>query len=121
MAQGSSRERQEGKRFRGVALSPLESVRTCFSKYFNFDDYGSRSEYWWFILFVVVMGFVLVVVSTLLGRVFSLLTLIPTISATSRRLHDTNRSGWWQLLVLLPVIGAAFLIYFLAQEGAHSK
>ena len=102
-------------------MTPLESVRTCFSKYFNFDDYGSRSEYWWFILFVVVMGFVLVVVSTLLGRVFSLLTLIPTISATSRRLHDTNRSGRWQLLVLLPVIGAAFLIYFLAQEGAHSK
>ena len=99
----------------------LESVRTCFAKYFNFDDYASRSEYWWFILFLVVAGFVLVALSTTLGRVFSLLTLIPTIAATSRRLHDTNRSGWWQLLLLLPVIGAFFLVFFLVQEGEHSK
>ena len=44
-------------------------------------------------------------------------TLLPSIAAATRRLHDTDRSGWWQLIVLVPVIGWIVLLVFLAQEG----
>ena len=76
-----------------------------------------RSEYWWFVLFIVGVGFTLAILSRFLSGVFSLLTIIPAISAATRRLHDTNRSGWWQLLALFPVIGTLVLAYFLVQEG----
>jgi len=70
-----------------------ESVQTCFAKYFDFDGDASRSEYWWFVLFIVVVGFALAAVSRTLSGIFSLLTVIPAISAATRRLHDTNRGG----------------------------
>ena len=94
-----------------------ESIRTCFAKYVYFEGEATRSEYWWFVLFIVVGGFALAIVSRFLSGVFSLVTLIPAISAATRRLHDTNRSGWWQLLVLVPVIGTLVLVFFLVQEG----
>ena len=56
-------------------------------------------------------------VSSTLSALFSLATLVPSIAAATRRLHDTNRSGWWQLIALVPVVGLIVLIVFLAQEG----
>ena len=94
-----------------------ELVQTCFSKYFDFDGDALRSEYLWFVLFIVVVGFALAVVSHLLSGIFSLVTVIPAISAATRRLHDSNRSGWRQLLVFVPFIGALVLAYFLVEPG----
>lgn len=59
-------------------------------------------------------------VSPILSGLFSLATILPSIAAATRRLHDTGRSGWWQLLWLLPLIGMIILIIFLAQEGKTS-
>lgn len=94
-----------------------ESVRTCFAKYVDFDGEATRSEYWWFVLFIVVGGFALALVSRFASGFFSLVTIIPAISAATRRLHDTNRSGWWQLLALFPIIGTIVLAFFLVQKG----
>jgi len=98
-------------------LTFQESIRTCLTKYFDFDGDASRSEYWWFVLFIIVVGFALAAVSRHLSGMFSLLTIVPAISAATRRLHDTNRSGWWQLIALFTVIGTLVLAYFLVQEG----
>jgi uncharacterized membrane protein YhaH (DUF805 family) len=94
-----------------------ESVQACFSKYADFGGRATRSEYWWFILFIVLVSVATSLVSDTLAALFSLATLLPSIAAAARRLHDTNRSGWWQLIVLVPVIGLVILIVFLAQEG----
>ena len=94
-----------------------ESIRTCFTKYVDFNGRASRSEYWWFFLFLVVVSVVLSLFSHELYIVFSLATLLPSIAAAARRLHDTNRSGWWQLIVFLPIVGWIVLIIFLAQEA----
>ncbi len=94
-----------------------ESVRTCFSKYADFTGRAVRSEYWWFALFVVVVSLALSLLSNVASSVFGLVTILPSIAAATRRLHDTNRSGWWQLISLVPIIGAIVLIVFLAQEG----
>ena len=94
-----------------------ESIRTCFTKYVDFNGRASRSEYWWFALFIFVVSVLLRAVSVNLSALFSLAVLLPAIAAAARRLHDTNRSGWWQLIAFIPVIGTIVLIVFLAQES----
>ena len=88
----------------------------CFAKYVDFEGEASRSE-WWFFLFTGVVSFALAIVSNKLSGVFSLAVLVPFIAVTVRRLHDTNRSGWWVLVWLLPVVGWLILVFLLVQEG----
>ena len=94
-----------------------DSVKICFSKYVDFSGRASRSEYWWFVLFIMLVSVGASLFSDVLSGLVSLATLLPSIAAATRRLHDTHRSGWWQLIVLLPVLGLIVLIVFLAQEG----
>lgn len=95
-----------------------ESIRVCFNKYVDFSGRASRSEYWWFALFIFLGCVLLSLVNHWLYALFALATLLPQLAAASRRLHDTNRSGWWQLICLIPLIGWIILIVFLAQEGS---
>ena len=97
-----------------------DSIKVCFSKYADFNGTASRPEYWWFFLFVVVVSLALSVISPLLSGLFSLGTLLPSVAAATRRLHDTQRSGWWQLVVLVPVVGFILILVFLTQEGKPS-
>ena len=94
-----------------------ESIKLCFSKYAEFGGRASRPEYWWFFLFVVLAGAALSTLSSALGGVFYLATLLPSLAAASRRLHDTGRSGWWQLVALIPLVGLVVLLVFLTQKS----
>lgn len=93
-----------------------EAIRVCFSKYADFNGRATRSEYWWFFLFTVLVSIALSMISPLISGLFSLGTLLPSIAAAARRLHDTGRSGWWQLIVLVPLVGLIVIIVFLAQD-----
>ena len=92
-----------------------ESVRTCFSKYADFNGVASRSEFWWFILFVFVVAVALNFVSPTLANVVSLGLLLPQLAVGARRLHDTGKSGWGQLFLLVPFAGLIVLIVLWAQ------
>ncbi|HLD09877.1 MAG TPA: DUF805 domain-containing protein [Methylophilaceae bacterium] len=94
-----------------------ESIKLCFSKYADFNGRAKRPEYWWFALFIFLVSLALNMASEVLSGIFGLATLVPSLAAGARRLHDTNRSGWWQLLWIIPVIGWIVVIVFLAQEG----
>lgn len=96
------------------------SVQTCFKKYAEFNGRASRSEYWWFALALFIASLVLVTVSSTLANLFSLATLLPSLAVGARRLHDTDRSGWWQLLWIIPVIGWIVMVVFLVQQGPTS-
>lgn len=97
-----------------------ESVRTCFSKYASFDGRASRSEFWWWSLFCVLASAALGILSHKLSAVFTLATLLPSIAVTARRLHDIDRSGWWQLVYLVPLIGWLVMLYWLVQPSEDS-
>ena len=73
-----------------------EAIKTCFRKYADFEGRAGRPEYWWFMLFVLLASMALSVISPMLSGLFSIGVLLPTIAAATRRLHDTERSGWWQ-------------------------
>lgn len=98
-----------------------DSIKTCFNKYATFEGTASRSEYWWFMLFLFLASAAANVISETLGVLFTLATILPSIAAACRRLHDTDRSGWWQLIVLVPVIGWIVLIVFLVQESRPNR
>jgi uncharacterized membrane protein YhaH (DUF805 family) len=94
-----------------------DSIKVCFSKYADFSGKASRPEYWWFALFCFLGGLAAQSISHILGILFSLGTLLPILAAATRRLHDTNRSGWWQLVSLVPIVGWIVIVIFLAQEA----
>jgi uncharacterized membrane protein YhaH (DUF805 family) len=94
-----------------------EAIKTCFSKYADFSGRASREEFWYFALFTLLGSLVLNMLDNTASLVFSLMTLIPSTAAASRRLHDTNRSGWLQLLWLVPLIGWIVVTYFLVQQA----
>jgi uncharacterized membrane protein YhaH (DUF805 family) len=94
-----------------------ESISTCFSKYAAFDGRASRSEYWWWFLFTVLISLATGMVSDVLSGLFSLGVLLPSLAVGARRLHDTDRSAWFLLLWFVPFIGWIILIVWAIQEG----
>jgi len=97
-------------------------------KYAVFEGRSRRSEYWYFALFNFLIGLVLGIVDTamgtvgsarigLLGGLYSLAVLIPSIAVGIRRLHDTNRSGWWLLIALVPLVGWIVLLVFMVEDS----
>jgi uncharacterized membrane protein YhaH (DUF805 family) len=93
-----------------------ESIRTCLTKYVDFNGTASRSEFWWFMLFVFLVAVALSLVSTTIAALFQLAMLLPCLAVGARRLHDIGRSGWWQLLHIVP-LGVIVLIVFWVQES----
>jgi uncharacterized membrane protein YhaH (DUF805 family) len=94
-----------------------KAVRTCLTKYADFNGRAARPEFWWFVLAQVVVSLILNMIFPIIGGLFSLAVLLPSLAAGSRRLHDIGKSGWLQLLGLIPLIGWALLIYWCAQPG----
>ncbi len=107
-----------------------DAIRTCFSKYATFSGRAARSEFWWFFLFLLLGNLLFSFIDRLLfgstmegdqisilGAIFSLAVILPSIAVGVRRLHDRDMSGWWYLLVLIPILGALVLLYFFVQKG----
>lgn len=114
-----------------------ESIKTCFSKYVTFSGRAQRSEFWWWMLFTWVTSMVLsgldsVLFGTVttydggfeastntpvLSGIFSLAVLLPSLSVAVRRLHDTDRTGWWYWIILVPLVGFILLIVWFATKG----
>ena len=95
----------------------VESIKTCLSKYAEFDGRASRSEFWWWVLFVFLVSAAASTISSTLSGLFSLAVLLPNIAVAARRLHDIDRSGWFQLVALIPLIGWILMIYWCVQES----
>ena len=102
---------------------------TVLKKYAVFNGRAGRKEYWYFILFNIIISLILGFIDGImggfsveagigpLGAIYSLAILIPSLAVSVRRLHDTDRSGWWLLIGLIPLIGAIVLIIFMIQDG----
>jgi uncharacterized membrane protein YhaH (DUF805 family) len=102
-------------------------------KYAVFEGRARRKEYWFFILFYFIFLLVLALIDGMTGTfdqeagiglfsaIFVLAMLIPNISVTVRRLHDTDRSGWWWWIALIPLIGVIWLIVLMVLDGTAGQ
>lgn len=102
------------------------AVTSGFENYFNFEGRATRSEYWWWFLFYIIVYFAAIAVDVVLSLgvlslVVSLALLAPSLALGARRLHDINKSGWWQLLLLIPLIGILIIIFLAAKKGDVSE
>lgn len=91
-------------------------------KYAEFNGRAHREEFWMFVAVNLGIMIVLAIVADLLhlrilSTIYALAVLIPSLAVGARRLHDTNRTGWWQLIGLVPVLGLLVLIYFFIQDS----
>jgi uncharacterized membrane protein YhaH (DUF805 family) len=92
--------------------------------YFDFNGRTRRTAFWYYMLVYVVIYIVLAIVQSvahmttpIITSIFALALLLPTLGMEVRRLHDTNRSGWWVLIALVPLIGIILLIVWWAAAG----
>jgi len=106
----------------GEQMTFGKSIATCMGKYVDFSGRASRPEYWWFYLFTVLLnwGSLIVDQSGILSGIVNLALMLPALSAAARRLHDTNRSGWW-MLIAFTIIGLIPLIIWLASKGSDQS
>ena len=104
-----------------------EAVKSAFKNYAKFDGRATRSEYWWFALFQILLLLIPIIliarvhdsiagIGGLLYLVIGLGTLLPGLGLLFRRLHDTDRSAWWILIVLVP-FGSIILLVFTCLES----
>jgi uncharacterized membrane protein YhaH (DUF805 family) len=99
----------------------IDAVKICFAKYADFNGCASRPEFWWWFVFTLVATTLLRLVNLNVAGIFSLATFLPSLAVAARRLHDTDRSGWWQLLYFFPVIGWILLIIFCAEPTQANR
>ena len=104
----------------------------CLKNYFNFSGRATRSEFWYFTLFCLLFGMLIMLTEYMLGigkvkqtgilsLIFDLALVFPSLAVSTRRLHDTNRSGWWNLIMLVPIIGIIVLIVFYCQDSKEDN
>lgn len=100
----------------------MTAVKHVFANYANFSGRARRSEYWWFYLFNIIVNVVASVVDSAIGiPIVSIVAflglIIPGIAVSVRRMHDVGRSGWWLLILLVPLVGIILVIYWFVQRG----
>lgn len=102
-------------------------------KYAVFGGRARRKEYWYYVLFSILISIVLMIIDGvtgtlslevgmgLLGGIYTLAVLIPGTAVSVRRLHDTDHSGWWLSIALLPLIGAIVLLVFMVRDSQQGQ
>lgn len=98
----------------------IDSIKVCFSKYATFSGRATRSEFWWFMLFCVLLNCAAGQINGSVYGIVSLALLLPSLAVGTRRLHDLGKSGWWLLLGIIPIANF-LLIYWECQIGNEGE
>jgi uncharacterized membrane protein YhaH (DUF805 family) len=101
-----------------------EAISQAFGNLLTFSGRASRSAYWWFALFLFIMAVVLDVIGAASGAkaiqyVVDLVVFVLSLALQVRRLHDTNRTGFWWLLAIIPIVGSIVLLVFNCLPGTR--
>lgn len=95
----------------------FQSIKSVYKNYWNYKGRASRSEYWYFYLFSFLVALLLTISSSFLNLIFIVLNLIPNLFVAIRRLHDTNKSGWFMFISLIPIAGPIIYLVRLCKKS----
>lgn len=109
----------EGDDLKGGSLTFFQAILTCLLKAGTFHGRASRSEFWWFTLFLFLLVAAFSYLSEALAGAFLTIMLLPWLAAGTRRLNDAGLSGWWQLFLLVPVGGIVIVGSLWVQPSAE--
>ena len=107
-------------------VAPLtfkEAVTRVFNKYAQFNGRASRAEFWWFMLFCVIVGFIFGILTSIssvfayISYLFNLAVFIPVLAVSWRRLHDIDKAGGWWFINFVPLVGFIIFIIWCAKPG----
>ncbi len=103
-----------------------EAVSTCFKKSVVWEGRASRPEFWWFHLgawlIMVVAGIIGAIIGTwIIYALAGIVLILPSLAVLVRRLHDTNRSGWWYWIELVPLIGVIVILVFVLSASDEGE
>lgn len=103
-------------------MSFVDSIKTCFQKYVDFNGRARRSEYWYFYLFYVIVGTIAGVISNAIGSqiistIVSLAFLLPSLAVAVRRLHDIGKKWTWIFMGLIPLVGWIIMITYMVKDS----
>jgi uncharacterized membrane protein YhaH (DUF805 family) len=102
-----------------------QAITVGFQNYVNFNGRSQRSAFWWWIVFVWIVQIIAGIIDFVIFGTYAiyyaaaLVLLLPNIAVQARRLHDTDRSGWFMLLALIPIVGAIILLIWYCQRGTN--
>lgn len=105
----------------------IKAVSTCFTKFADTNGRASRSEFWFFMFFLMLVSIAVAVGDVILFAhadllyLFWISMLLPAVSVLARRLHDINRSAWWAAVVILPFVGSTVLFVWLWTKGTKGQ
>lgn len=104
----------------------VDSYKDFWKRYVDFSGRTSRSDFWFYVLGAIVVSIITNILDGVIGQpiftpLLGLASIIPAIAIYARRLHDINKSGWWQLIALIPLVGAIVLIVWFAKKGDQDK
>ena len=95
----------------------VEAVKLFFKNYTNFRTRSRRSEYWWVWLFSTIVSSLLTLIVPEIAGLWGFVVLVPSIALAVRRLHDIGKSGWWYLMILVPLVGPILLLIWFCRDS----
>ena len=103
------------------SVSFMEAIKLYFLRYTDFKGRSRRSEYWWASLGIGILGSVISTVIPDLAWIWSLVTLVPSLAISVRRLHDIGRSGWWYLINCIPLAGQIIFLIWACKDSTEDN
>ena len=104
-----------------------EAISSAFRQYVNFSGRARRSEFWYFYLFNVIMSVIINILTfvvpafAIVGGIYSLAVMLPSLALAWRRMHDIGRSGAWNLISLVPLVGWILVLVWYCKDSEYAE
>lgn len=103
-----------------ITPTPLSVIKSCFVQFADFSGTASKYQYWWFLVFVLLISALAEIISPVLRQFVTVLILLPFLAVGTRRLNDAGQNVWWQLMYLVP-FGFIVVLFYMTKDSIQQS